>query len=483
MTRWLASAWLKTVAIAGGLLAAISFVGQESFLFWDALNPLSGWLPNSQPLALTVFLLCMALLGFSVWQTKASGRRRWYRRADIAQLVVLTVWLEYVCCALLGASLTFVVPCTLVSYLAAVGLFAELLVRLRLRGPAARPSTNPADPAHSQRPPAQPLGRTSQAPAWVRFFRSNPPSKPLGLFMALMIVMNLLFLALMGGGILAEARLWEELSSTRLEGALRGIFGSAAPALSLAALTHFCAFIVDSAARYEQANADKIRAERFKAELLANVSHDIRTPLTSIISYVDLMKTATGDPKEFAGYVEILDKKSARLKSLLDDLIDASKLTTGNIDTLMETVSLSEIVGQVAGEWDDIFLEHGLTLVLHQPDEPVFVETDSRHLWRVLENLFGNAAKYALPGTRVFAEIEPPGRGGPLFSLKNTSAEPIDLAPDALTEQFIRGDRSRHSEGNGLGLYIAKTLTEAVGASFSIRVSGDLFEAVVQFGA
>ena len=302
-------------------------------------------------------------------------------------------------------------------------------------------------------------------------------------------------------------------------------------ALTLAALTYFCAFVLSLSAEYEKANAEKIRSERFKAELITNVSHDIRTPLTSIINYVDLLKALPIEREDFSEYVSVLDKKSARLKSLINGLMEASKAATGNIAVNMREIDLAEIVGQIAGEFDDQFAERELTFVFRRPgcaggqsgcgaeefrlrgttgaaqraassagvagkqilqsserstdyfdaDESVgrvTVNADSDLLWRVLENLFGNAVKYALPGTRIFAEIVLHD-GKTILSLKNTSQNPIDMPADALTEQFIRGDRARQTDGNGLGLYIAKSLVELMGGRFTIRVTGDLFETEV----
>jgi signal transduction histidine kinase len=163
---------------------------------------------------------------------------------------------------------------------------------------------------------------------------------------------------------------------------------------------------------------------------------------------------------------------------LIGDLMEASKAGTGNVDVDMQEVDLIEMVGQVAGEFDDRFNEHDLTLVFRQGDEPVRLRADGRHLWRVLENLFGNIVKYALPGTRVFAEIAQRD-DGVFLSLKNVSKNPLDVSGDALTEQFIRGDRARQTEGNGLGLYIAKSLVELMGGRFTIRATGDMFEAEV----
>jgi len=229
---------------------------------------------------------------------------------------------------------------------------------------------------------------------------------------------------------------------------------------------------------YIAASHDKLRAEQFKSELITNVSHDIRTPLTSIISYVDLLRRLPIQHEDFRTYTAILESKSARLKALIDDLMQASKAGTGNLPVELRPIALAEIVGQIAGELDDRFTERGLNLVFRAPELSVIAQADSAHLWRVLENLFGNAAKYALSGTRVFAELSQADNGA-LFVLKNTSEAPLEALAGELTEQFIRGDRARQTEGNGLGLYIAKSLVQLMGGRFEINISGDLFAAAV----
>jgi hypothetical protein len=160
--------------------------------------------------------------------------------------------------------------------------------------------------------------------------------------------------------------------------------------------------------------------------------------------------------------------------------MEATKASTGNTNVDMQAVDLVEIIGQVAGEFDDLFAEKELTLVVRQPEEPVMVQVDSRHLWRVQENLFSNVVKYTQPGTRVFVEIMPTDEGI-TFLMKNTSQSPIDFSSEMLTEQFIRGDKARQTEGSGLGLYIAKSLIELMGGTFLIRANGDLFEVEITF--
>jgi len=247
----------------------------------------------------------------------------------------------------------------------------------------------------------------------------------------------------------------------------------ALPIITISTLTYFAVFLLNLSVQFDEANKDKIRAERFKSELITNVSHDIKTPLTSIINYVNLLKNE-GLQGQAANHVEVLDKKSTRLKILIDDLMEASKASTGNMRVDMQEINFGELVGQVAGEFEDSFTDRGLTLVIRQPNNPVLIRSDSRHLYRTLENLFSNAAKYSLTGTRIFAETTPQD-GKVLFTLQNTAQNPMELSGQDITEQFIRGDMSRHTEGSGLGLYIAKSLIELIGGDMHISILGDLF--------
>jgi len=242
---------------------------------------------------------------------------------------------------------------------------------------------------------------------------------------------------------------------------------------TITVLTYFAAFLLGMEEKYSQANIDKIRAERFKSELITNVSHDIKTPLTSIISYLDLLKNENLQGKS-GEYIEVLNKKSARLKTLIDDLMDASKAGTRNVRLDLQEINLQELIGQVAGEFEDKFKDNELILVLRLPNEPIIFNTDNRHMYRVLENLFSNASKYALNGTRIFVEAAFHDNH-PHIIMQNTSRNPVDFSDGEATEQFIRGDKSRRTEGSGLGLYIAKSLVELMGGRLQISVSGDLF--------
>jgi signal transduction histidine kinase len=226
---------------------------------------------------------------------------------------------------------------------------------------------------------------------------------------------------------------------------------------------------------YKIANEEKLKAERFKTELIANVSHDIRTPLTSIINYVDFIDGLGIEDERLREYVGILKKTSNRLKTLIGDLLDASKAGTGSVVMNVQIIDLAELLGQIVGDFDAAFAERNLTYVNKHNGDKIPVAADGKYLYRVLENLFGNVAKYALPGTRVYVEI---GGGGAMawLSVKNVSAQQLDVSPEMLTERFVQGERSRNTEGNGLGLYIAKYLLEGMEGQLAVNISGDLFE-------
>lgn len=247
----------------------------------------------------------------------------------------------------------------------------------------------------------------------------------------------------------------------------------------LSAMIYLCSYLTKLSKVYEKANEDKIRAERFKTELITNVSHDIRTPLTSIINYVDLVKRLEIKDDKLTEYTAVLDKKSARLKVLINDLMEASKAGTGNIKVNLESINLAEIVGQIAGEFDTSFADNSLTYVMNPLPSEVIVLADGSHLWRVMENIFGNAVKYSMPDTRVYAGIKTDDDNA-TFTLKNVSRQPLNISADELMERFVRGDRSRHTDGNGLGLYIARNLTELMGGEFVIVINGDLFEVALK---
>ncbi len=225
---------------------------------------------------------------------------------------------------------------------------------------------------------------------------------------------------------------------------------------------------------------ERMKSEMLKTELITNVSHDIKTPLTSIINYVDLLKKENiADPKQ-REYLSILDNKSQRLKILIEDLVEASKASTGNLQLSWGKVGLKELVLQASGEFSEKLKARDLTLSLNLPDKPVYIYADGRYVWRVVENLFSNAVKYSLSRTRVYVDLNVQD-GRAQFMIRNISSEPLNFSAEELIERFFRGDRSRGTEGSGLGLSIAKSLTEMQKGSFSLSIDGDLFKAIAEF--
>ena len=231
---------------------------------------------------------------------------------------------------------------------------------------------------------------------------------------------------------------------------------------------------------FHMAVEEAMKNERLKTDLITNVSHDIKTPLTSIINYVAILKQLDiADPK-IQGYLDILEAKAQRLKTLTEDVVEASKVSSGNISLEYMDVDLVEMIQQTEGEMAEKFEARNLKMIVNLPAEPAVVHVDGRRMWRVLENIFGNAAKYAMPGTRVYADLKLEEDTVDL-SLKNVSEHQLNISADELTERFIRGDLSRSSEGNGLGLSIAQSLTTMQGGTFNLYLDGDLFRVNIRF--
>lgn len=239
----------------------------------------------------------------------------------------------------------------------------------------------------------------------------------------------------------------------------------------------------------------RMKSEHLKTELITNVSHDIKTPLTSIINYADLIgKEVSGDAKDtgdgvgtetaqereqhISEYAEVLLRQSQKLKKLLDDLLEASKATTGNLEVHPEVCDVSVLLSQAVGEYEQRFVEKKLETIVKQPEETVKVMADGRHLWRVFDNLLNNIYKYAQEGSRVYLNVEHDSQNIRII-FRNMSAYPLEMSPEELEERFTRGDRSRHMEGNGLGLSIAKSLTELQKGDMEIVTDGDLFKVVI----
>lgn len=225
---------------------------------------------------------------------------------------------------------------------------------------------------------------------------------------------------------------------------------------------------------------ENVKGERLKTELITNVSHDIKTPLTSIINYIDLIRREGAWNENVENYVGILQKKSQRLKQLTEDLLEVSQITSGNITLDMQPINMVELICQTGGEFNEIFEDVGLTVVTRLPNEPVMILADGSRVWRVVQNLYNNVAKYALKDTRVFVELKA-SDGYAEFSIKDISAQGIHKTPQDLSERFVRGDESRGTEGSGLGLSIARNLTGLMGGTFKIELDGDLFTASITF--
>ncbi|MCR4896323.1 MAG: HAMP domain-containing histidine kinase [Lachnospiraceae bacterium] len=230
----------------------------------------------------------------------------------------------------------------------------------------------------------------------------------------------------------------------------------------------------------EKAVDARMKSERFKTELISNVSHDIKTPLTSIISYVELLKKQPEGEPANREYLDTLENQSVKLKKLLESLIEASKASTGNIKAELTPCNLNMVLQQVLGEYQEKAAEKELDLRIRMTDEPVNIMADTKLLQRVLDNLFTNITKYSQPGTRVYVNLNA-GTTDAVIELKNTSREPLNLTGDELMERFTRGDSSRNSEGNGLGLNIAGSLMEIMHGKLNLVVDGDLFKVVLLF--
>ncbi|WP_443595691.1 sensor histidine kinase [Agathobacter sp.] len=230
----------------------------------------------------------------------------------------------------------------------------------------------------------------------------------------------------------------------------------------------------------EAAVSEKMKSERFRTELITNVSHDIKTPLTSIINYVDLLQKEDIDNEKVREYLDVLDRQSSRLKKLIQDLLEASKASTGSINVELEELDAAVMLSQVAGEYEEKFKKNNLNLIIKNDVTPVMIQADGRHLWRVFDNLMSNINKYAQPGTRVYIDIIPKD-GGAIITFKNVSATPLNISSDELKERFVRGDSSRNTEGSGLGLSIAESLMKLMNGTLELTVDGDLFKVTLEF--
>ena len=487
MKKIISSSLTKAISILLGFVASFNFMRSISMYFnlhaWRALGFTHVSLTNRQLssfLWFSLFIIALIFFMLAIWHSPKTAKI--WQKIDSTLLVLLTICVAIFCTRWLFSSpfsVYIIVFAPLLIYLFTLFTVTQLIVHIRNKS----------------------IVKTLY---WWHFFNQPNIMPKVAIGIILFITLALVTIELIGvigliTGIFSLRRLslfWDDwrfgINLTPFTLFMLSMIASQC------ALNYLAAYLLGLSAKYETANVEKLRSERFKTELITNVSHDIRTPLTSIINYTDLLKKQQlqGNAAE---YVNILDKKATRLKQLLNDLIDASYASSGNLKVDIQPLNLTEMLGQVAGEFSNIFDNQQLPLVLRQPDDPLYVQADSRHLYRALENLFSNAAKYSLEGTRVFAEIYPAQaaldkssdntfyslsnrRGKKItayFVIRNTSKIPIDGPVNNLTEQFIRGDLARNSEGSGLGLYIAKSLIELMGGRLKISVSGDLFEVIV----
>ncbi len=224
----------------------------------------------------------------------------------------------------------------------------------------------------------------------------------------------------------------------------------------------------------------RMKSERLKTELITNVSHDIKTPLTSIINYVDLLGKEELHNEKAEEYLEVLERQSSKLKKLIEDLVEASKASTGSLPVTSEMLEVGVFLTQTVGEFEERLGAVNLELIVRKTEEPVYIVADGRHLWRVVDNLMNNICKYAQPYSRVYVNLEQEKKEA-VIVFRNISKEPLNISGEELTERFVRGDRSRNTEGHGLGLSIAKSLMELMDGKMEIYVDGDLFKVLLTF--
>ncbi len=245
-------------------------------------------------------------------------------------------------------------------------------------------------------------------------------------------------------------------------------------------LKQMAIYVNDIAGGFSNAIEESLKSERLKTELITNVSHDIKTPLTSIINYVDLLKKEDIQNEKVQEYIKILDQKSQRLKKLTEDLVEASKVSSGNVKLNIEEINLKELINQSVGEFKDKFEEKNLKIETNIPNEAVKIKADNRYMYRVIENLFSNITKYAQENSRVYIDMKNE-KNHIEISIKNISKDKLNISSDELMQRFVRGDKSRYTEGSGLGLSIAKSLVELQRGKFEIIIDGDLFKVLMQW--
>ncbi len=231
---------------------------------------------------------------------------------------------------------------------------------------------------------------------------------------------------------------------------------------------------------FNESLEEQMKSERMKIELVTNVSHDLKTPLTSIISYVDLLSKEENLSETARDYIKVLSEKSDRLKNIVSDLFDLAKSNSGDINLHLETIDMKTLIEQILGDIEDDIERAGNKIKLKLPESSIEIVADSNRLYRVIQNVLDNALKYALNGTRIFIEMEKrEGRG--IVTIKNTSSYEIDFTAEEILQRFNRGDKARTADGSGLGLSIAESFTNVSGGSFKVDIDGDTFKVIISF--
>ena len=232
---------------------------------------------------------------------------------------------------------------------------------------------------------------------------------------------------------------------------------------------------------FKKAVAQEVKSERTKSELITNVSHDLKTPLTAIITYVNLLKQENVTAEERKSYVRVLDQKSMRLKALIEDLFEVSKASSGTVSLHQEDVDIVSLLKQVRFELSDKIEASGIEFRYNLPEEKILLYLDSQKTYRVFENLLVNITKYGMPGTRAYIQVVREDDGHVLITMRNISARELEVSPEELTERFVRGDTSRNTEGSGLGLAIARSFVEVQGGTMKLEVEDDLFRVSIRW--
>ncbi|MCD3296167.1 HAMP domain-containing sensor histidine kinase, partial [Clostridium botulinum] len=230
---------------------------------------------------------------------------------------------------------------------------------------------------------------------------------------------------------------------------------------------------------YDKAVKDEVKSQRFKSELITNVSHDLKTPLTSIINYVKLLQQEGLSEDEIKGYIGVLDRKAERLKVLIEDLFEASKVSSGAVELNIEKLDVVSLLKQALGEFDEKIQKSSLDFRIKLPDKSIYCELDGKKTWRLFENLISNILKYSQKNTRVYIDLQEKDNKA-IITMKNIASYEMNFEPDEIFERFKRGDESRTTEGSGLGLAIANSIAELQGGKLDINVDGDLFKSIVE---